>query len=101
MGSVALLVAFIGFTGGDTFYNALLVNIASRKQTDFVSSLGYSLGYIGGGLLFTFCILLYLQPAWFGLSSATTGIQFSFISVLSGGLFLLFLLFISFSVCAE
>ena len=75
------VVAFIGFTGGDTFYNALLVNIASRKQTDFVSSLGYSLGYIGGGLLFTFCILLYLQPAWFGLSSATTGIQFSFISV--------------------
>ena len=71
-----------GLTGfGDTFYNALLVNIASRKQTDFVSSLGYSLGYIGGGLLFTFCILLYLQPAWFGLSSATTGIQFSFISV--------------------
>ena len=40
------ILAFIGFTGGDTFYNALLLNVANRKQTDYVSSLGYAFGYM-------------------------------------------------------
>ena len=75
------ILAFIGFTGGDTFYNALLLNVANRKQTDYVSSLGYAFGYIGGGLFFAFCVLLYLQPTWFGLSDGVAGIQVSFVAV--------------------
>ena len=75
------ILAFIGFVGGDTFYNALLLKITSPEQTNYVSSLGYALGYIGGGLLFAICVLLYLQPTWFGLSSGTAGIQISFVIV--------------------
>jgi UMF1 family MFS transporter len=48
-GGPLLLVAVVGFSGANTFYDALLPFVASEKKVDYVSSLGYSLGYIGGG----------------------------------------------------
>ncbi|MFA7019730.1 MAG: MFS transporter, partial [Sphaerochaetaceae bacterium] len=61
------ILATIGFSGSLIFYDALLPNVASPKKIDFVSSLGYSLGYIGGGVLFLVNVLMYLHPSWFGL----------------------------------
>ena len=71
----------IGFSGGNTFYDSLLPGVASEKKVDFASSLGFALGYIGGGLLFLFNVLMYIQPAMFGLSSAAVAIRISFLSV--------------------
>jgi UMF1 family MFS transporter len=48
---------------------------------DMVSSMGYAVGYAGGGLLFALNILMTWKPAWFGLAGATDAVRMSFISV--------------------
>jgi UMF1 family MFS transporter len=63
------------------FYDALLVSVCSEDKYDFVSSLGYSLGYLGGGLLFVVNVLMYLNPHWFGFSDGVEGVKFSFLTV--------------------
>lgn len=75
------IVGTIGFSGGNIFYDSLLPAVASEKKVDYVSSLGFSLGYIGGGLLFVINVLMYLKPEIFGIPDAATGIRLSFVSV--------------------
>lgn len=74
-------LAVIGFSGGNIFYDALIVTVAREEKLDFVSALGFALGYLGGGLLFAFNVLLTLYPATFGLPDASVAIRISFISV--------------------
>jgi UMF1 family MFS transporter len=71
----------LGFSGANTFYDALLVDVAEHKHLDRVSSLGYGLGYIGGGLLFAANVLMTLHPAWFGLAGKAAAVRWSFLSV--------------------
>ena len=75
------VVACIGFSGGNTFYDSLLPCVASDKKVDFVSALGFSLGYIGGGLLFLINVLMYLMPKMFGISSSVEAVKISFLTV--------------------
>ncbi len=75
------ILATVGFSGSLIFYDALLPAVASPKKIDFVSSLGYSLGYIGGGTLFLVNVLMYLHPTWFGLANEVAAIKTSFVSV--------------------
>lgn len=49
-------VGVIGFSGANIFYDALLPSVADNKTIDHTSALGFSLGYLGGGLLFAFCV---------------------------------------------
>ena len=63
---VLYVIATIGFRGSNTFYDSLLPIVSSRKKIDFVSSLGFSMGYIGGGLLFLVNVAMYLNPEKFG-----------------------------------
>jgi UMF1 family MFS transporter len=63
------------------FYDALLTSVCREDQYDFVSSLGYSLGYLGGGLLFVVNVLMFLNPAWFGLRDGVQGVKLSFVTV--------------------
>jgi UMF1 family MFS transporter len=46
-----------------------------------VSALGYSLGYLGGGILFGINVLMTLKPDLFGLTSAVEAVRLSFLSV--------------------
>ena len=46
------LIAQIGYVGANVFYDAFLPQIASEDKIDWVSSKGFSYGYIGGGLQF-------------------------------------------------
>jgi UMF1 family MFS transporter len=64
----ALLYAIgtIGFLGGNVFYDALVVDVAPEDKRDYVSALGYSAGYLGGGLLFLVQVIAVSFPAWFG-----------------------------------
>ena len=69
--AVALsIVGRIGFFGGLSFYDSLLVQVAQPGEMDRVSALGYGLGYLGGGLLFAVNVAMALKPAWFGLADA-------------------------------
>lgn len=82
-----LLAAFlyffgiIGFSGGNIFYDALLVAVAGPRKIDFVSALGFALGYLGGGLLFAFNVFMTKHPEVFGLSGSAEAVRYSFISV--------------------
>jgi Permeases of the major facilitator superfamily len=75
------VLASVGFSGGNTFYDSLLPGVADEDQVDFVSSLGYSLGYIGGGLLFLLNVLMYIFPTAFGLADGVEAVKLSFLMV--------------------
>lgn len=49
--SMIAIVGRIGFTGANTFYDALLPHVARPEDQDSVSARGYAMGYLGGGLL--------------------------------------------------
>ena len=71
----------IGFSGGNIFYDALIIDISKPNERNRASALGFSLGYLGGGLLFLLNVLMYLNPDWFGLSSSIDAVLWSFLSV--------------------
>jgi MFS transporter, UMF1 family len=71
----------IGFSGANVFYDALLPQVAGEKELEKVSSLGYALGYLGGGLLFLLNVLMTQYPERFGLPDAAVAVRLSFLSV--------------------
>ncbi len=81
LASIFYVISSIGFLGGNIFYDSLLVGVSSKKNWDYVSLLGFALGYIGGGLLFLVNVLMYLKPELFGIADGATAIRLSFLSV--------------------
>ena len=75
------VIATIGFASGNVFYDSLLPGLASEERVDVVSSLGFGLGYLGGGLLFLVNVFMYLKPEIFGIPDGATAIKLSFLSV--------------------
>ena len=71
----------IGFSGGNIFYDSLIISVSSPDERNRTSSLGFSLGYLGGGILFLVNVLMYLYPQWFGLSGPADAVLWSFMSV--------------------
>lgn len=78
-----ILYAFatIGFSGANVFYDALITVVSSNRRMDFVSTLGFSLGYLGGGLLFAVNVWMALSPATFGFNNGGEAVRFSFLTV--------------------
>ena len=74
-------VGIIGFSGANIFYDALLPSVADEENIDYVSSLGFSMGYLGGGLLFLINVLMTLMPQKFGLPDAAAAVRVSFLTV--------------------
>jgi UMF1 family MFS transporter len=58
LASVLYILGTIGFAGSMVFYDALLPHIADDDEIDQVSSKGYALGYIGGGLLLLINVIM-------------------------------------------
>ncbi len=81
LAALLYVMAWAGFAGSNVFYDALLVQIAPDSDLDRISSLGFALGYLGGGLLFAVNVLMTLNPTWFGLPDAAVAVRLSFISV--------------------
>ncbi len=79
--ALVYILSTIGFSGGNVFYDSLLPSVASESKVDQTSSLGYALGYIGGGLLFLLNVLMYLRPAFFGIGDTSTAVRLAFVSV--------------------
>ena len=75
------VLATIGFNGGIVFNDALLLDVARPGELDRVSAFGYSLGYLGGGLLFLVNMLMVQSPAAFGLRDSAQAVQVSFLTV--------------------
>lgn len=89
LASSLFIVALIGGSGCLVFYESLLPHLASPQEMDRVSTAGYALGYLGGGLLAALNLLWIQRPAWFGLpsgenlseSDATLPVRLAFMSV--------------------
>lgn len=64
------IVANLTFGASVVFYNSYLPNIASEDKRDYVSSYGWALGYLGGGLLLLLNLVLYLFAPKLGLGSS-------------------------------
>ena len=75
------VLAALGFSGSNIFYDSLLPGVASEKKVDYVSSLGFGMGYIGGGILFLLNVIMYLKPDFFGIPDGATAIRLSFVTV--------------------
>jgi len=75
------VIASVGFSGGNIFYDSLITSVASEKKMDFVSALGFSFGYLGGGVLFAFNVWMTLRPDTFGFTDAGEAVRFSFLTV--------------------
>lgn len=75
------LLASIGFSGGNVFYDSLLPGVAPKNREHFVSALGFALGYLGGGVLFSLNVWMTLRPSSFGFADSSQAVRFSFLSV--------------------
>jgi len=75
------VIACVGFNGALVFYDAMLVDVAESSRWDRVSSLGFALGYLGGGLLFAINVLMLVKYEAFGFASKAGAIQASFLMV--------------------
>ncbi|MES9848296.1 MAG: MFS transporter, partial [Candidatus Thiodiazotropha sp.] len=71
----------LGFSGGNIFYDSLMVSVTQKQNYDKVSAYGFAFGYLGGGVLFTFNVLMTLFPAFFGLADAAQAVRLSFVLV--------------------
>jgi UMF1 family MFS transporter len=74
-------VATIGWSCSCLFYDSLLLDVADKERMDFVSSLGFAMGYLGGGILFALNLLMVMKPDFFGLADKSHAVRASFLSV--------------------
>lgn len=74
-------LSVIGFSGSIVFYDSLLTGVCEKESYNTVSSLGYALGYLGGGVLFAFDVYMTLNPEVFGFTSSADAVKFSFLTV--------------------
>ena len=84
MWQIALLtyvIATVGFSGANTFYDSLLPAVSNKDNVDYVSAVGYAFGYIGGGILIVINFLMITYPSFFGFADSVEGIKWSFVSV--------------------
>ena len=79
--SLVYVLASAGFSGAIVFYDALIVSVSAPDRYDEVSAFGFSLGYIGGGLLFAANVAMTLWPEAFGLSGAAEAVRLAFVTV--------------------
>jgi UMF1 family MFS transporter len=74
-------LSVVGFSGGNIFYDSLLVAVSKEKERNRASALGFSLGYLGGGILFLINVIMFLYPIQFGLENQIEAVLWSFVSV--------------------
>ena len=68
LGGALYLLAQASFGASVVVYNAFLTDIATADERDLVSSRGWALGYLGGGLLLAVNLGLYAVRARLGLT---------------------------------
>src|SRR6266852_2443717 len=69
-GGVLFLIANVSFGASIVIYNSFLPEIAAPADRDAVSSKGWGIGYLGGGLLLALNLVLYLRAGKIGMSES-------------------------------
>jgi len=81
LASVLFILGDVGFAGANVFYESLLPHIARSGDIDQISTRGYALGYVGGGILLILNVLWFTKPAWFFMPGTGFALRASFFSV--------------------
>ena len=84
------MIASVGYYSSTVFYDSLLIDVCPPRYFSLVSSLGFSLGYLGGAVLLALHLWMLSAPATFGFANTDEVFSFAFVSV--GIWWLLFLL---------
>jgi MFS-type transporter involved in bile tolerance (Atg22 family) len=75
LASLLFVFGRIGFTGANVFYDALLPHVSREDDRDRISTRGFAMGYLGGGLLLAInVVMIQVLPG-------TWGPRLSFLSV--------------------
>jgi UMF1 family MFS transporter len=81
LAAALFILGNIGVSGSFVFYDSLLPHIASDGEMDRVSTAGYALGYVGGGMLLTVNLAWIQYPYFFGITDSAAAARLSFLSV--------------------
>jgi UMF1 family MFS transporter len=81
LGSILYILGNMGFAGANIFYESLLPYIAQKNDIDQVSTKGYALGYVGGGILLIINALWIMKYKMFGMPDIAFAVRASFFSV--------------------
>ncbi|TEU12482.1 MAG: MFS transporter [Anaerolineales bacterium] len=81
LASILYIGGNLGFAGANIFYESLLPHIAQKDDIDQISTKGYALGYVGGGILLVINVLWFMNPAMFGMPDVAFALRASFFSV--------------------
>ncbi len=68
LGAVLLIISNVSFGASVVIYNSLLNEISTVDEREEVSSKGWAVGYIGGGLLLIFNLLIFTNNQSLGIS---------------------------------
>jgi MFS-type transporter involved in bile tolerance (Atg22 family) len=74
IGQIAINIAFV-------IYDGILPHVATAAELDRVSTAGYAIGYVGGGILLLLDALMILSPETFGLADKGQATKAAFVSV--------------------
>ena len=78
---ILFVIVNVGVAGSIVFYESLLPHLVGVDDLDRVSTAGYALGYLGGGVLLAINVLMMSKPAWFLLPNRDVAVRASLASV--------------------
>ena len=80
LGAALLALANIGFAGSAAFYDSLLPHVARPDEIDRVSTAGFALGYLSGGLVLAVNLAWIEWPGRFGFADSNAATRASFLA---------------------
>ena len=78
---VLFVIGNVGVAGSIVFYESLLPHLVADQDLDRVSTAGYAVGYMGGGMLLAINLMMIQKPEWFGIPDAGTATRLALASV--------------------
>ena len=94
LGGGLFIIANLSFGVSAVIYNSYLNDIAEPERRDSVSSIGWAVGYLGGGIVLGLNLILFMNSEKFGIDGETA-VRISLASAgLWWGLFTLFPMFL-------
>lgn len=78
---ILYIIATFCASGSTVFYDSMLVAVTKPERYNKISSFGYAMGYLGGGLLFAVNLVMVLKPQLFGLEFNHQAVRYSFLTV--------------------